>query len=76
MKFVSYKDRKELANDLKQVYKAPTKEAGEQELEELAKKWESKYPNVIKSWWDNREELSTMFKYPEEIRKLYTLPIQ
>ena len=44
--------------DLKQVYKAPTKAAAEEALLELEQKWGEKYPMVINSWTNNREELS------------------
>ena len=48
------------------------------ELERLKEKWGKKYPNVIKSWEVNWLELSTLFKYPPEVRKLIytTNPIE
>ncbi len=78
LKLVSYKDRKTVAADMKDIYKAPSKEAAEHYLEEFAGKWDSKYPYVSKSWWRNWEELATFFKYPEEIRRLIytTNPIE
>ena len=65
-------------NEMKNIYKAPTKEAAEQYLEEFAGKWDSKYPYISRSWWRNWEELATFFKYPEEIRRLIytTNPIE
>lgn len=78
LKLVSYKERKAVANDMKNIYKAPTKEAAEQYLEEFGQKWDVKYPYISKSWRNNWEELSTFFKYPEEIRRLIytTNPIE
>lgn len=78
LKFVSYKDRKELARDLKAIYTSPTEEAGRIELDRLEEKWAKKYPNVIKSWETHWLELSTLFKYPAEIRTLIytTNPIE
>ena len=78
LKLVSYKDRKTVAADMKNIYKAPTKEAAEHYLEEFAGKWDSKYPYISRSWWRNWEELATFFKYPEEIRRLIytTNPIE
>ena len=36
-------------------------------------KWGNKYPNAIKSWDDNWDNLSTFFAFPNNIRKiLYT----
>ncbi len=53
MKFVSYKDRKELSKDMKSIYTSPTEKAGLSALESLKEKWSGKYPHVIKSWEDN-----------------------
>jgi len=33
-------------------------------------KWDNKYAYALKSWDDNWSELSTFFKYPNEIRKI------
>ena len=70
MKFVPYKDRKELSNDLKCVYTAPNEELGYQELIRLDEKWSKKYPTAIKSWVDNWDKLNTFFKFPPELRKI------
>ena len=69
-KFVSYKDLKALMADLKRVYTASTEEIARLELEAFAEKWDSKYPNISKSWNENRATLSTYFKYTEEVRKI------
>ena len=53
LKYVSYKDKKRFAEDLKLVYKADTKELAETNLLELEEKWGKKYPIVIKSWNEN-----------------------
>jgi len=78
MKFVSYKDRKELSKDMKSIYTSPTEEAGLSSLKSLKEKWGGKYPHVIKSWEDNWPELSAIFKYSEPIRRLIytTNPIE
>jgi putative transposase len=52
------------------VYQASTKEIAEEQLNELEKKWDKKYPAVIKSWRNNWHKLSTYFQYPAAIRKL------
>jgi transposase-like protein len=69
-KFVSYKDIKPLMVDLKRVYAAPTEAIALSELEMFEEKWRLKYPKIAKSWRDNWANLSTYFKYPEEVRKL------
>jgi putative transposase len=69
-KYVSYKDLKPVTTDLKAVYNAATVDEAEYKLEEFREKWDKKYPQIIKSWNDNWAELSTFFKYPEELRKI------
>ena len=70
LKYVSYKDSRELAADLKKVYKAADKTMGEEFLDELENKWNRKYPAVIKSWRQSWHKLSTFYKYPEGIRRI------
>lgn len=70
IKYLASKDVKVFLKDLKQVYQAPNKQAAEQQLAELEKKWREKYPKIIESWQRNWEKLSTYFKYPEPIRRL------
>ena len=73
LKFVSYKDRKQLAGDLKPVYAAATEEMALKCLEEFAIKWDQQYPYIAKSWYANWDNLATFLQYPEEIRKvIYT----
>ncbi len=76
LKYVSYKDKKAFMKDLKEIYRADTKESGEIALEALEAKWGNKYPIVIKSWNRNWERLSVYFRYPEPIRRIiYTTNI-
>lgn len=70
VKYVASKDQKAFMKDLKLVYRADTKELAAMELDNLAKKWESKYPIVIQSWQNNWEKLTTYFQYTAPIRKL------
>lgn len=69
-KYVSYKDIKLVMADLKLVYGAPTLEDAEFRLLEFREKWGKKYPQILKSWEANWTELSTYFKYPQEVRTL------
>lgn len=77
-KFVSYKDLKPFCADMKFIYKAHNEEAGLLALDEFSNKWKSKYAYAVKSWYDNWDNLSTFFKYGQEIRKLIytTNPIE
>jgi len=76
LKYVSWKNRKEVAKDLKRMYAAPTKEEAENGLEYFSEKWENKYPLIIKSWRTNWDRLTAFFSYPPAIRKImYTTNI-
>lgn len=70
MRYVVWKDKKEFANDLKSIYRAPNKQAAENALEDFAQKWEEKYSYAIKSWKDNWHELTEFFDFPIEIRTI------
>lgn len=49
LKFVSYKDYKEMANDLNEIYQVATEELEYEELLRLEEKWKNKYPHAINS---------------------------
>lgn len=70
LKYVASRDQKEFMGDLKDVYKAPSKDAAEYNLLKLDEKWGTKYPAVLKSWNNNWHHLSAYFKYSAEIRKM------
>lgn len=73
LKFVSYKERKHIAADLKHVYRASTVEQAEEALRDFEGKWDSRYPMISKSWRANWSRITPFFAYPEEIRKvIYT----
>ena len=69
-RFVSYKDIKALMADLKKVYAAIDEQTALSELETFDEKWGNKYPKIAISWRDNWANLSTYFKYPQEVRTL------
>ncbi len=70
LRFVSWKDRKKVAADLKTVYRAATEEQASMHLVEFADQWDSKYPMISKSWQSNWQRVIPFFAYPEEIRKI------
>ena len=73
LSYVSWKDRKEVASDLKKIYSSTTRQQAEARLEEFGEKWDSKYSSISISWRRNWERLAVFFSYPEEIRKvIYT----
>lgn len=73
LKYVSWKQRKEMATDLKTIYRADTVELAEENLDLFAKKWNPTHPTVSRSWYSNWERLIPFFDYPKGIRKvIYT----
>ena len=69
-KYVSYKDLKALMADLKAVYAAVDEQAALAALDRFGERWDKKYPKISKSWRENWANLSTYFKYPQEVRRL------
>jgi len=73
LKYVSYKDKKEFASDLKGIYLAATETQAMENLEKVTEKWEEKYPNSMTSWYQNWDVLTPIFKFSLEVRKvIYT----
>ena len=73
LKYVNYKDMKMFANDLKSIYHAPDEKTGYENLLEVTKKWNPKYPNTMKRWEDNWDAISPIFKFSQDVRKvIYT----
>ena len=73
LNYVSWKQRKEVAADLKPVYQASTVEEAEQRLDEFGAKWDGTYPTISQMWRRNWEHLTPFFAYPADIRKvIYT----
>ncbi len=73
LRFVPWKDRKEVAADLKAIYRAETVEAAQDRLAEFEEKWGAKYPTIGQSWRRNWEQIIPFLAYPQEIRKvIYT----
>jgi len=73
LNYVSWKQRKEVAADLKAIYSAPTIEEAELHLEAFETKWNDSLPTIGRSWRNNWERITPLFSYPKEIRKaIYT----
>jgi len=73
-KFVSWKDRKELCADLKNINGSNTLEAAAFALKTFGQKWDGKYPTVSQLWHRHWENITPFFAYPAEIRKvIYTI---
>ena len=78
LRYVSWKERKSMAKDLRRVYEAATEKEGAAALEEFSAKWDKRYPHISASWRTSWDEIVTFFKYPPEIRTMVytTNPIE
>jgi len=73
LNYVGWKQRKEVAADLKLIYTAATDLEAEQRLAEFSRKWDEKFPMIAKSWRGNWTRVIPFFAHPPEIRKvIYT----
>ncbi|MCP4055441.1 MAG: IS256 family transposase [Mesoflavibacter sp.] len=70
VKYVSYKQRKEVCADLKKIYQAMNEKQALQALDEFAKKWDDKLPAISRMWRRNWDNLITIFDFPTDIRKI------
>lgn len=73
LKYVSWKQRKEVAGDLKVIYQSATAEQAEMELTAFEAKWDKSHPTIGQSWRRNWAQVIPFFAYPADIRKvIYT----
>ena len=73
VKYVSYKDLKEVTADLKRIYSSATEEMAHFELKQFGAKWDNKYPVISDIWRRNWSGIIPFFAFPAEIRKvIYT----
>jgi len=76
LKYVSYKDRKAVAADIKEIYRSNDEESARFAFEQFRDNWGHKYHQAINSWESNWENLTAFLQYPTEVRKLiYTTNI-
>jgi putative transposase len=73
LNYVSWKQRKEVAADLRIVYTVATVDEAATALDAFALKWDAQYPQIAKSWRANWGRVIPFFAYAPEIRKvIYT----
>lgn len=70
LRYVSFKDRKSVAADLKRIYQSITAEEAAVELKAFAERWDSRYPSIARSWTSRWENVILLFSYPDDIRKI------
>ncbi len=73
VRYVPWKDYKAVTADLKRIYRAINEEQALLALDQFAVRWDDKYPQISRSWRNHWDNLSTLFNYPDDIRKaIYT----
>ena len=73
LNYVSWKERKPVAKDLKSVYRAATEEEARREMAAFAERWNPKYAPIAELWQRNWDRVIPFFAFPVEIRKvIYT----
>ena len=70
LKFVSYKDYKEVVIDLKKIYTALNEPEARKQLDLFDEKWSKKYPSIARSWIKNWANIAPFLTYPDAIRKI------
>jgi putative transposase len=70
LNYVTWTARKEVARDLKAIYRAVTMEEAERALSEFATKWDGKYAPIAALWRRNWARVIPFFSFPSEVRKV------
>jgi putative transposase len=70
LSYVSPRDRKDVATDVKAVYQAVTLAEAEEHLHQFEERWAISYPVIAKSWRGSWSRVVPMFGYPSEIRRV------
>lgn len=68
---VSYKDRRAVAAELKEIYRAKDADAGKAALEAFdAGEWGRKYPAIAMSWQRHWPAVTPLFAFADEVRRI------
>jgi putative transposase len=70
LNYVNWKERKQVAADLKAIYRAASESQAAGELEEFVGKWGSKYQAIGKLWKEHWDRVTPLFEFPEEVRRI------
>lgn len=68
LKYISYKDRKPFAADLKTIYQAPNEQRALEARDRITEKWDEKYPNAMNSWTRIWNAITPIFKFSSVVR--------
>jgi putative transposase len=73
LNYVSWKQRKAVASDLRKIYTSATVAEAESALEAFAGTWDGSHPTIAQIWRRNWERVIPFFAFPADIRKvIYT----
>jgi len=73
LRYVGYKERKDVAADLMPVYKAINPEEAESALNMFEGKWGSKFPTIAQGWRARWDQFVPFLSFPADLRKvMYT----
>lgn len=70
MRFVGWAQRKAVCAELRNVYAAPTEQAGLAELDAFEAKYAQRFPAIASSWRSNWERVRPFFDFPADLRRL------
>jgi len=70
LRFVSYKDRKAVAKELRPVYTAASREEALVALDAFEQKWARRYPMIASSWRSNWERVVPFLDFPPDVRRV------
>ena len=70
LNFCGWKDRKNVAKDLKRVYQAVDDEDAAKALDDFEAEWGRKYPSIAPSWQRAWQEVNPFFAFPPAVRKI------
>jgi len=70
MRFVGWVQRKAVCAELRNVYAAPTEQAGLAELDAFEAKYAQRFPAIASSWRSNWERVRPFFDFPADLRRL------
>jgi putative transposase len=70
LRFVPYRDRRQVAADLKKIYTATDRDAAEAELERFAERWDARYPMISASWIEHWERIVPFLAFPPDVRRV------
>jgi putative transposase len=74
LNYMSWKQRKQVAAELRPIYAAPAADEALRRLDQFANKWDATYPTISQVWRRNWDRITPFFAFPTEVRKvIYTV---